>query len=394
MRMEHLKNLPVGRLQYVFDPCGLPVVAKSENSPGTTSILVRGTAGSGKSTLATALALALAKRADGTVLFLSTETSPTDIAYKADLLGFGEVYPITQQNDAGPGTILAHHLAMARDEIQDRRSDALDVVWQAVEKTTTVPIRAVVIDAFGQPFSDSDMRLREQTAALIHSLEQLGISVVFIEEGVETVWLSYVVDVVFRLEFEEGVYQNRRSLHVSKCRYAQSVPGPHPYTLMGGKLEVWPDLLTSAATNKSEKNIVWQPVLFARETIELRKLVLFGPGNAAILHNFSMPAPIRTISIFWGPQIRMVAKEEGVEVFVEETDLSKLGWMIYEESSKNVETVFILWHAPIHQLRSDSNIGLSRLLMAIHLLGISFWVVDQDRLFPPWLRGLVGVELG
>src|SRR5262245_31536499 len=113
MRDKSVKTFPIPRLEYLFLPPGMPLVGKTREARETTSILVRGGAGTGKTTLAVALAHAIAREQNGVSLYLTTEFVPTELTYKAKLLGLPESLITARQPSATalhPGTVLAEHL--------------------------------------------------------------------------------------------------------------------------------------------------------------------------------------------------------------------------------------------------------------------------------------------
>lgn len=260
MATRRLIDLPIRHIEHVFSPAGLPLPAKGETEIGTTSILVRGGAGTGKTTLALGLAYAIAKAGEGLVLYLTTEFSPVEIAFKATLIGLEEkivdVWPGSEGIQSGG--VIVESLSYLRQgnpvmSSAERKSSVIDEVWKLLhpEKPTAdktpLPIRSVVIDALTLPDpGENEGTLRADVVAFVQALENEGISVVLVEElGIgASAWSSFVVDVVFELSFQPDseTQDLRRKLTVSKCRYAVSIPGPHNYGLDNGEPAVWPDL--------------------------------------------------------------------------------------------------------------------------------------------------------
>lgn len=309
MKCIRLTELPVKHLEHVFSPPGLPLPAKGESDQGTTSILVRGGAGTGKTTFALALAHAIAKSADGLVLYLTTEFSPVEIAFKATLIGLSEeavdVWPGTEGLPSGG--VVVEHLSAVRNgrpvlSSAERKRGVIDAVWgllhpekEGAERPPR-PVRAVVIDALTLPEAgETEGALRADLVAFVQALESEGISVVLVEElaAGAPAWASFVVDVVFELVFqpEPETQDLRRKLTVSKCRYAISIPGPHDYGLENGSPSVWPDLfrvLTMASESKGTS-------LF--RTVPPRLMVPVGSagnwariGASIILSSFDKPS--------------------------------------------------------------------------------------------------------
>ncbi len=270
MKAKRLNEFPISHFEYLFTPSGLPLVVKGEDEHGTTSILVRGGAGAGKTTLAMALAHAIAKAGGGLVLYLTTEFSPAEIAYKATLIGLTEesvdVWPGTE--GAKAGDVVVEHLSVVRDgkpvlTSVERKKSAIDAVWGLLhpekegELRPPLPVRAVVIDALTLPDAgEEEKSLRSDLVAFVQSLENEGVSVVLVEEQAAGVaaWAAFVVDVVIELSLqpEEGTRELRRKLTLTKCRYTRSIPGPHDYSIFVDAVSVWPDLLRVHAAHGSD----------------------------------------------------------------------------------------------------------------------------------------------
>lgn len=278
-----VRELGVERLDAVFVPPGLPLVDKGEGNGGTTSILVRGTAGSGKTTLALSLATAIAKHHAGVVLFLTTEFSPAEVLFKAQVLGIPDerVGAWRHRGDderlSAPGAVLVESLqARAPEEASNpgetrslaALSQLYDLLHPEVQGTaaarqsnpdTTMAgdatlcralprVRAVVLDALTFPGESRDTAAtREQLLTLVQALEHEGISSVIVEEAGtgDSGWLSFVVDIVFELCFHEepDTGELRRKLVCRKSRYSFFDAGPHDRGHWEDKLCVWPSSL-------------------------------------------------------------------------------------------------------------------------------------------------------
>lgn len=262
MQCTRLTDLPVRHLEHVFSPPGLPLPAKGESDQGTTSILVRGGAGTGKTTFALALAHAIAKAGNGLVLYLTTEFSPVEIAFKATLIGLPEeVVDVWPGAEGLPsGGVVVEHLSAVRNgrpvlSSAERKRGVIDAVWGLLHpepeegdaRRPPLPVRSVVIDALTLPEpGEHDGALRADLVAFVQALESEGVSVVLVEELAPgaAAWSSFVVDAVFELAFHPDAETGdlRRKLIVSKSRYAISIPGPHDYGLQNGVPSVWPDI--------------------------------------------------------------------------------------------------------------------------------------------------------
>lgn len=258
---RQLTDLPVTQLQYIFSPPGLPLPAKGESAQGSTSVLIRGGAGTGKTTFALAIAHAIAKAGSGLVLYLTTEFSPVEIAFKATLIGLREeaVEAFPGADGLQAGDVVVEHLSLVRKgnpvlTSAERKRSSINAVWtllhpeDANARKAPLPVRSVVIDALTLPESgESEEALRAYVVEFVQALEGEGISVVLVEELAPgaAAWSAFVVDVVFELAFQPDpeTQELRRKLTLSKCRHALSIPGPHDYGLDGGVPGVWPDLL-------------------------------------------------------------------------------------------------------------------------------------------------------
>lgn len=264
----HLTELVPRGLEYVFEPPGLPLVAKAADTAATTSILVRGGAGTGKTTIATGLAHAISRAHGGVALYLTTEFVATELAYKAAILELpkGCVKSWGAEGEHAPGTILVQHLLRtdagserARiSTVVERKRAAIDAVWELVrgegdgnetDGATRAQPHVVVIDAFGLPeLERDDADLRNELLELIQSLELMGVTTIIVEEAgnAADAWLPFVVDVVFEIELwpDPETDDLIRRLKCPKSRYVRCLPGPHDYGLSPrGVPVVRPDLV-------------------------------------------------------------------------------------------------------------------------------------------------------
>lgn len=250
MKSPRLTDLPVKHLEYLFSPQGLPLPLKGETEQGTTSILVRGGPGAGKTTLALALAHGIARYGGGLVLYLTTEFSPVEIAFKATLIGLAEeavdAWPGSEGSRAGD--VVVEHLTELRHgkpvlSSAERRRSSIDAVWGLLHpendgtQKPPLPVRAVVIDALPEP-GENEGALRADLVAFVQALENEGRSVVLVEELTQGMSASsaFVVDVVFELAvlLDAETRGLKRKLTLWKSRYAVSDPGPHDYGLEQG----------------------------------------------------------------------------------------------------------------------------------------------------------------
>lgn len=305
-------SFPIPGLEYVFVPPGVPLVTKSAQSDGTTSILIRGGAGTGKTTLAVALAHAISRKQAGVALYLTTEFVATEIVYKAAVLQLPEGSTASWDSPTASeaGTILARHLLQTRagaDEqklrtVGARKHAAIEAIWESLansegepsaSRPIGPPVRAVVIDAFGLPeIDDEDNLLRNELLTLVQSLERIGVTVILVEEAsVRTeAWLPFVVDIVFEAELspDPDAGELLRRLKCPKSRYGQALPGPHDYGLdVSLRPAVWPDLAFSNT---------WAPL--RRETNQAPTFLVpqgdrFGlyPAGSVLISNWSDKRP-------------------------------------------------------------------------------------------------------
>lgn len=248
---DRVGKFPIEGIQHLFTPCGLPLTEKGEDVPPATSVLVRGGAGVGKTTLALGLAHGIAQHLNGPVLYVATEFVPSEVKFKAQVLGIEEVLSWDRRSRASAGSVVVHHLAAEADvsgqgSSSSIKRQAIDVAWQMIEESGS-QFRALVIDAFISPETgEVDPGLRSSVLTLIQALEARGVSPVLVQEEVESLdWLAFVVDVVVGLAFvEERVSgELHRKLTLAKCRYSLSLAGPHDYGLDNEKPAVWPNLL-------------------------------------------------------------------------------------------------------------------------------------------------------
>lgn len=256
MTGRHIHPTTLRNLERVFTLPGLPLVSKFEDAEPTTTILVRGPAGAGKSSLAFSLARDLALSGQGVALYLTTEAFPADVVHKAELFGVGwdQVFLWEAQDRATPGAVCVRHLAVEAPELeedarttQERSALALGAVLRLMTQWAgPVPLRAVVIDAFGLPEPHSNAEaypLRSATLTCIQALETHGISSVLVEETAPDVQsaLPFVVDVVFELSFDESpVRGTYRQIRAIKSRFSAADPDWRPIGWECGRPAVRP----------------------------------------------------------------------------------------------------------------------------------------------------------
>jgi KaiC/GvpD/RAD55 family RecA-like ATPase len=252
-----LLELGIAHFEHVFSPAGLPLVDKGDAPGGTTSILVRGSAGSGKTTLGLALAHAVARHHGGVVLCLSTEFSPAEIVFKAQVLDLpdGTVSAWPGGNDPPEGSILVQALSTLAaaervDGSSSRKLAAIEALHELLEPADgrRVPaVRAVLLDALTLPGNDEqEDNLRERLLEMIQGLEHRGITTVLVEEAAPgaSEWAAFVVDIVLELSFvaDPETGELNRKLACRKSRYAFSLPGPHDYGLTKRRPSIWPSI--------------------------------------------------------------------------------------------------------------------------------------------------------
>lgn len=257
-----LRELGVKHLEHVFQPAGLPLVDKGDHNGGTTSVLVKGSAGSGKTTLALSLAQSIARHHQGAVLYLTTEFSPAEIAFKAQILGLPPdmVRSWTRPGNVVPGTVLVEALSVLEspehlEGSSARKLAAVDALFGLLHPEGTAPgpaVRAVVLDALTIPDEPAqEATLRTRLLEMIQGLEHEGISTVVVEEAAPgaSEWVAFVVDVVFELGFapDPETHSLERHLVCRKSRYSLFVPGPHVRGQEGTSLAVWPSSLRVVA---------------------------------------------------------------------------------------------------------------------------------------------------
>ncbi|XXT21888.1 ATPase domain-containing protein [Sorangium sp. So ce429] len=337
MRDKLIHTFPIPWLEHIFLPPGLLLVAKSASKPETTTLLVRGGAGTGKTTLAVAIAHAIAREQGGVALFLTTEFVPTELAYKAKVLGLPEGIVTAFRSppaDLEPGAILAEHLLRteAGAEVEtsaQRKRAALGAVAEVLSNRTGalsadrpkgLPVRAVVIDAFGLPETggeDEERALRSDLVALMQTLEREGVSTIVVEEATTTgadPWLPFVTDIVFELELaaDPDTGTLLRKLKCPKSRYKPALPGPHDYGLQDGKPCVWPDVLQGGgeleqiSSSAESAPPLFFPLTASREYVECPPgTVLLSDSNkdALVSEAFLNTPGIHVAGVFFGPQV-------------------------------------------------------------------------------------------
>ncbi|EYF08564.1 hypothetical protein [Chondromyces apiculatus] len=274
-------DFPTPGLAHVFQPPGLPLVARKPDQPATTSVLVRGGAGTGKTTLAVSVAHAIARAQGGLALYLTTEVDPSEVTHAAITLALGDGVstPWSSASSASsangatasplpPGALRTAHLPATQagervDTTSERKHAAIRAVRELLAARAEgtrgaappgLPVRAVVIDAFGLPDpagEDTDLTLRTALLSLVQSLEPQGISTVIVEETTPATpsALPFLTDVVFQLDLapDPDTGELLRRLSCLKSRYKASFPGPHDQGLDGsGRPTVWPDILPDA----------------------------------------------------------------------------------------------------------------------------------------------------
>lgn len=243
----------VRRLECLFSPPGLPLVAKAPGALPTASFVVRGGPGTGKTTLALGLALTVARGGGGRVLYLSTEIAPVDAQLKAQGLGVGPDRIASWDGADDQDELLLDHVASgapdpSADSPEGRMSGAMDRAWERLQGVAPPgpPIRALVIDTFALVGLEGTKSLRSEVMNLLVVLEEQGISPILVEETPAPAedWIGYLVDLRFDLGWERDrdTGAQSRSLTCSKSRYAEVVPGPHLYGRELGELAVWPAL--------------------------------------------------------------------------------------------------------------------------------------------------------
>jgi KaiC/GvpD/RAD55 family RecA-like ATPase len=294
-----LCNLTVRRLEHIFHVPGLPLVAKSDPERHTTSILVRGGPGTGKTTLALALGQAIAADGGGALVYLTTEFSPAEIRFKAELLRFDEQdvkiwawdgVTRTATIDAPTGTVFVHHVSppepseeLEAEEMEvtsgSKKQFILESAWRLLGDgllpvIAGVPVRALVIDAFILPdYGSDDAEVRSDLVAFIQALETLGVTPVLVEEVApdSPSWFPFIVDLVFHLahtKSAEGEWM--RTMSCTKSRYGLVSAGPHTYSLSDGRPALFPTMRHTASGVAS----VSRPLRFA----------LPNPGSGDIWH--------------------------------------------------------------------------------------------------------------
>ncbi|WP_437962450.1 tetratricopeptide repeat protein (plasmid) [Sorangium sp. So ce119] len=418
MRDKLIQAFPISWLEHIFLPAGMLLVAKSASKPETTTVLVRGGAGTGKTTLAVAIAHAIAREQAGVVLFLTTEFVPTELVYKAKVLELPDGIIMAFRSPAGepkPGAILAEHLlrteAGAKVETSaQRKRAALQAVAEVLSYPTGVlsaelpaglPVRAVVIDAFGLPETggeDEERALRSDLVALMQALEREGVSTIVVEEATTTgadPWLPFVTDIVFELELaaDSDTGALLRKLKCPKSRYKPALPGPHDYGLQEGKPCVWPDvLLGGGGLAQISSSVESAPPLFF-PLAATREYVKCPPGTVLLSHRdkdalvvdaFLNTPGIRVAAVYFGPQ-SIVSPPEGPDLRIPEAagPLSIAWTLLRLYSSGAINAVFL--QEPDYFLeRVRYRIGTVHMIAMLRAAGLLVCVHGRSRTLQPF----------
>ncbi len=407
--IRHLRELTIKRLEHIFNEQGLPLVAKSSQNLYTTSILVRGGPGTGKTTLALALGQAIAADGEGALVYLTTEFSPAEIRFKADLLQLNETASIWAWNGTAPdmlqatvGAVFVHHIsppaptddpAFAEGEPSSaaKKQFILETAWNLLrigdaETRPTiagVPVRALVIDAFILPdFGSDDAEVRSDLVTFIQALETVGVTPVLVEEVApdSPSWFPFIVDLVFQLSHQKSAEREfERTLTCTKSRYALVSAGPHTYSLSNEMPALFPAIRHAAHGIPGVKHPLrfalpigserWhvaaghQVILNSSESGTFFDVIANTPGAISIQVQFGFPCTITGPTYRWN-----VDTSEGPSV---------LAWTILDavaESGANVVMLFAIsrvmrrewWRLPVEQI-----------LDALRVLGLVVVVIDE-----------------
>jgi KaiC/GvpD/RAD55 family RecA-like ATPase len=409
--IRHLRELTIKRLEHIFDPPGLPLVAKSSPDLYTTSILVRGGPGTGKTTLALALGQAIAADGGGALVYLTTEFSPAEIRFKADLLRLDErgipLWAWSGSRSKAPqatvGAVFVHHISPpATSEDPDvqafeassagKKQVILEAAWQLLDigegqtrpSIAGIPVRAVVIDAFILPdYGGDDAEVRTDLVAFIQALETLGVTPVLVEEVApdSPSWFPFIVDLVFLLSHQKSAEREwERTLTCPKSRYGLVSAGPHTYSLT----DKWTPALFPAIRHAA-RGIpgVTRPLRFAlpigqehwhvaaghhvilnaAESGTFFDILAQTPGAISLQVKFGYPC---TIS---GPQFDWVVdSSEGPSV---------LAWTILDAVAESGANVVIVYAVSRVMRREWWRLPVEQILDALRAVGLVVVVVDE-----------------
>lgn len=354
---QHVVDLKVARLDYIFSPRGLPLVRKDPAVDQVTmTLLVRGHAGGGKTTLALALAHAVARDTGGVAIYLSTEALAAELRFKTRFLGLdeGTVRGWKRRASAAPGTILTQHVELTEPGqtaagAGARRLAALRSVDSMLAEHADEPgppVRVVVLDGFTLPdASPEPLDLRHELVAFAQDLEARGITPMIVEEvgehGFE--WLPFIVDLVFEVGLDRDPDTGKliRRLRCPKSRYAVCRPGPHDYGLENRRLALWPDPLETLAADASAAPGITTPPpdFFWPDDREDRYYLLSGPGvvasyydepSANILRPHLHTAGTTTLKVYCGAESRLERDGKTVATVGESDGPYALAWAVLE----------------------------------------------------------------
>lgn len=409
--IRRLCEFAVKRLERIFNVPGLPLVAKSSPDLHTTSILVRGGPGTGKTTLALAVGQAVAADGDGVLVYLTTEFSPAEISFKAQLLRLEERNaqiwawdgrPRSHTVPARAGCVFVHHISPPDPQEPESGESAassaskkqfiLETAWRLLgvdDKETAprvagLPVRAVVIDAFILPdYGSDDAEVRSNLVTFIQALETLGVTPVLVEEVApdSPSWFPFIVDLVFELSHQrmpEGEWG--RTLTCTKSRYGLVSAGPHTYSLSAGTPALFPTIRHSAHGIPGVarplrfalpiQRDLWhvaeghQVILSPVEDPVAFNIFVKTPGAVVIHVEFGFPCTID------GPGYRGIVDEsEGPSV---------LAWSILDVVEKCHANVVILGSISRVMRREWWQLPIEQILDALRHLGLVVIVADAQ----------------
>ena len=429
MRDKLVRAFPISGVDYLFEPPGMLLVGKTVDQPETTSILVRGAAGAGKTSLALALAQALAKEQGGLTLYLTTEFVPTELVYKAKALALPEGSVSDWQSppdELRPGAVLAEHLLRTRAGREamtsaERKLAAVQAIRELLLTPvkegagdlgdTRLPVRAVVIDAYGLPeVDDVEKALRATTLALIQELEMRGICVVLVEEAAadREPWLPFVVDIVLEILFTSDPETGEllRRLSCRKSRYKPALCGPHDYGLDHGKPSVWTDILPSLILYARSAPAGPSPGIFF--PIAEQEAAVCPPGSVlgslsddrpfgfAIMDAFVQTPGLRAAQVDCGPVARIFADgySDGEFVGVPESEgLFSLAWCLLRWHESGLINAVLFNDLDYYLERARSRAVVFRMLAMIRAAGLTVCIhgrIDQLTPFLPVVDYLAG----
>jgi KaiC/GvpD/RAD55 family RecA-like ATPase len=225
------------------------------------TVLIRGGPGTGKSVLAEDVALRLAAKLGGDVLYVCVEVLPSEIlAQRMGFDGFDSKYVVdlSQPGVAAtervrPYLVLGMHDVPSNDAgVPDIGQAMLDLARIAADRGFKPAV--LVIDSLSDGYGLGGTAPRPVVDGICKLAIEQGWGLVLVEEvadGRVSPW-TFAVDTVLtlRMSTADGEPQTQREMLVTKHRFGACEPGPHRLQIESERVRVIPPL---AAYRKAEE---------------------------------------------------------------------------------------------------------------------------------------------